>query len=157
VRKTEAARVKLMSVSDDTIQKARRYHFGPFYWFCMLNVLTSYPQATKVQAVVRGHLARTLRKQVLVTPKNKTENPFRLPPDHCNTSSPPNSCHMPPLDSQPSSRPSTEGSPSAVASSPPANSPPTNRLFPETMGCRLQDSTVGACLHGEEPGVCSQG
>lgn len=68
VRKTEAARVKLMSVSDDTIQKARRYHFGPFYWFCVFNVLTSSAQATKIQAVVRGHLARTLRKQVLVTP-----------------------------------------------------------------------------------------
>ena len=151
--------MKLMSVSDDTIQKARRYHFGPFYWFCTFNVLTSYAQATKIQAVVRGHLARTLRKQVLVIPKNKTEITLRPPPDQnelCNTSSPPNSCHTPSSDSQPSSRPSAEGSPSAIASSPPANFPPTNLLFPETMGRRLQDSTVGACLHGEEPGLCSQ-
>lgn len=42
VRKTEAARVKLMSVSDETIEKT-----------------------TKIQAAARGHFARTLRRQIL--------------------------------------------------------------------------------------------
>ncbi len=42
VRKTEAARVKLMSVSDETINKT-----------------------TKIQAMIRGHLARVLRRQIL--------------------------------------------------------------------------------------------
>ena len=37
-----------------------------------------------------------------------------------------------------------------------AATPPAN-LLSETMGCRLQDSTVGARVHGEEPGVCSEG
>ena len=42
VRKAEAARVELMSVSDDTIAKA-----------------------AKIQAVVRGHAARVLRRDIL--------------------------------------------------------------------------------------------
>jgi hypothetical protein len=60
VRKAEAARVQLMSVSDDVIEKARTLSPSLGSSF----VVDSVFQATKIQAVLRGHMSRVLRQQV---------------------------------------------------------------------------------------------
>lgn len=64
VRKAEAARVKLMSVSDDVIEKAR--NLSPSLGSSF--VADSVVQATKIQAVCRGHMSRVLRQQVSPRP-----------------------------------------------------------------------------------------